>query len=466
MAVIGQTEDGKRRWVFAQSVRGRFQKFHRWSGWVLLAILIGVPWIRIGGMPALRLDLPGRRLFALGAMFTPQDAIFILLISLLLALGLFFMTSLYGRVWCGYACPQTVFLEELIRPIEKWLQGDRGARQALSKKRWSAEWWKKQLQAWTIYMVLAVALSLSLMGFFEDPRLLWTGAASTGAYGVTAFFAAVLFLDFAWFREQFCIYLCPYARLQGALTDDKTVQVMYKVSISEPRGTKRDRRLAGQPTDPTADSSYGLCIDCNKCVVVCPTGIDIRNGYQLECIGCARCIDACDSVMDKLGVGDGLIQYTSVAEEAGQKASAFRPRTAIYGGLLSVLMATFVVLMAGRHELDATLNRIPGSLYQVDEDGWVRNTFFLQITNNHPEDAAKATGPHTVALRLEGLENAEVVAPAITVSAEQTVRVPVAVRLPPEQATARTLPFELELQSDFDTVRVGGTFKSGHQEVE
>ncbi len=453
MSIIGQTEDGKRRWVFAQSVKGRFQKLHRISGWILMAILLGTPWINIGGQPVLRMDLAGRRLFVVGATFTPHDAIFIVLILLSLAFGLFFFTSLYGRMWCGYACPQTVFLEELIRPIEKLIQGDRSARKQLASKRWSGEWWRKQLAVWAIYLALAVGLSLSLMGFFVDPRLLWTGGASTAAYGLTTFFAGTLFLDFAWFREQFCIYLCPYARFQGALTDDHSLNVMYRVSVSEPRATSRQRKA-----EP--EVQHGACIDCKKCVVVCPTGIDIRDGFQLECIGCARCVDACTEVMLKVDNQPSLVQYSSVAAQQGQPSKKLRPRTFAYGGLLTALSAAFFILLAGRHPIEANLNRMPGTLYTVDADGWVRNTFFLQVTNN-----SGAEGPVPVQVDLRGLEGAELVMPSLELSSTESTRIPVVVRMPPSNDADRTRSFELELSTDFDRVTVGGTFKSGTSEV-
>jgi len=455
MAVIGQTEDGKRRWVFAAGIKGRFQRVHRWSGWGLLAFLIVVPWINLGGEPILRFDLPGRRLFALGATFTPHDAIFIVLIGLMLTFGLFFVTSLWGRVWCGYTCPQTVFLEELIRPIETLVQGDRSKRMALSRRRWSGEWWLKQSTVWLAYLVLAVALSLFLMGFFEDPRRLWTGTATGGAYGVTAFFAFFLFLDFAWFREQFCNYLCPYARFQGALMDDESITVMYKASLSEPRGNKKARRLA-------PDQGFGACIDCGKCVAVCPTGIDIRDGYQLECIGCARCVDACDGIMDRFDGSAGLIQYTSLAEEAGNKPNFIRSRTVIYATLLTVLLSVFGVMMSGRHTLQANLNRLPGTLYTVDDDGWVRNTFFLHVTNNH---ASVNQGKAVIGVELVGMDGAELDLPAVELASMESAQVPVVVRVPSDLAQLRTVPFQLKLTTDFDSVVIGSTFKTGAKEV-
>lgn len=455
MSVIGQTEDGKRRWVYAASIKGRFQRWHRVSGWILMAILILVPWLSWNGVPLLRMDLPGRRLYALGATFTPHDAIFIVLILLFLSFGLFFFTSLYGRLWCGYACPQTVFLEELVRPIERLVQGDRARRMALSKKRWSAQWWARNLAVWAAYLVIAVALSLCAMSFFEDPRRLWTGAGSMGAYGVATFTSALLFLDFAWFREQFCNYLCPYARFQGALTDDQSLTVMYRTALSEPRATTRARR-------EHPDQTFGACVDCDKCIAVCPAGIDIRQGYQLECINCGRCVDACDTVMEKVTGGPGLIRYTSIAAESGSKPRFFRPRTAAYGGLLSVLLAAFIVMLSGRHDIEANLNRMPGTLYQVDADGWVRNTFFLQVTNNHASADAQGVA---IAIELVGIDGAELVAPPVSLASTESAKVPVAIRIPPELAQARTIPFQLQLTTDFDQVTVGSTFKSGSAEV-
>ncbi len=455
MAVIGQTTDGHRDWVYAGKVSGRFQKLHRWTGVALMAFLVVVPWINIGGRPLLRFDLPGRRLYALGATFSPQDAIFIVLLLLFAAFGLFFFTSLYGRIWCGYACPQTVFLEEIIRPLERLIQGDRGKRMALDKKKWSAAWWGKKLPSWALYAVVAVAVSLAFLGFFEDPRLLWVGKASQGAYGVTAFFAFFWFWDFAWFREQFCNYLCPYARFQGALTDDQSLNVMYRVRIAEPRGNKKERR-----THP--DDQYGLCIDCNKCVTVCPTGIDIRDGFQLECISCGRCVDACEGVAAKMNLPAPLIAYSSLAAEEGNKKHFLRPRTLVYATLLSVLAVAFTALMGSRHDLAVNLNRVPGTLYQVDDDGMIRNTFFLQVTNNQ---GTSDTSAALVDVSLVGLDGAELVVPPVKVASMQSVKVPVAIRLPADQVHDRTIPFELELQSDFDRVSIAGTFKSGAEEV-
>ncbi|MCB9780471.1 MAG: cytochrome c oxidase accessory protein CcoG [Alphaproteobacteria bacterium] len=455
MAVIGQTTDGKRNWVYAARVSGRFQKLHRWSGRALMAILILVPWINIGGQPLARLDLPGRRLYALGQTFTPQDAIFIVLMLLFGAFSLFFFTSLFGRIWCGYACPQTVFLEEIIRPIERLFQGDRGRRMKLDQKKWSPEWIARKGGSYLAYLVVAVVVSMFLMGFFEDPRNLWTGSATTGAYGGVAFMAFFWFWDFAWFREQFCNYLCPYARFQGALTDDQSLNVMYRVQLAEPRGNKKERKQ-----HPEQD--YGLCIDCDKCVTVCPAGIDIRDGFQLECISCGRCVDACEGVANKMSLPEPLIAYTSLAAEEGRKKSHLRPRTVVYAGLLSAILAAFIGLMGSRHDLSVTLNRVPGTLYQVDEDGWVRNTFFLQVTNNH---AGEAEGPAAVSVQVVGLDGAVIVAPPVSVAATESVKVPVAIRVPPSAANARTIPFQLELESDFDRVTVDGTFKSGAVEV-
>lgn len=455
MAVLEQQTDGHREWVYAARVKGRFQRIHRWSGWILMAFLVGVPWIQIHGRPLLRFDLPGRRLYALGAIFTPQDAIYIVLLLLFAAFGLFFFTSLYGRIWCGYACPQTVFLEEIIRPLERWIQGDRGQRMALDRKKFSGEWWAKKLASWALYAVVAVAVSLAFLGFFEDPRLLWTGRASRGAYGVAAFFAFAWFWDFAWFREQFCNYLCPYARFQGALTDDQSLNVMYRVRLAEPRGTKKDRKAH-------PDQDFGLCIDCKKCVTVCPAGIDIRDGFQLECIACGRCVDACEGVAARMNLPEPLIGYTSLAAESGRKERFLRPRTLVYGTILSALVVAFVALMGSRHDLAVTLNRVPGTLYQVDADGMIRNTFFLEVTNNHGGGDGE---PATVEVEVVGLDDAEVVAPPIEVAPARSVKVPVAIRVPAEAVHSRTIPFELEVRTDFDRVSVPGTFKTGLEEV-
>lgn len=441
----------ERQWVYPLKVKGTYQRIHRYVSGGLFAVLLVTPWIEIGGHPALLADLWARRLYVAGNIFTPRDTIFLVLIGLFVAFSLFFFTSLYGRMWCGYACPQTVFLEELIRPIEERIEGSRGKRMARDRGPWTVDKaWRKALK-WTVFAGVAGFVSMSLASIFVRPMVLWTGQAPASAYAVTASIGAMLFIDFAWFRDQFCSYLCPYARFQGALTDDQSLVIQYDTVRGEPRGNKRKQKALAAAGEPS-----GGCIDCKKCVSVCPQGIDIRNGYQLECINCARCVDACEDVMGRLGQ-PSLVRYSTAAEDRGEQRRVLRPRTVAYGVLLTGIAATFFGLLLTHHEIDATVNRAPGSLYTIDEDGFIRNTFLLQVENNHggPNDP-----PTDFAVSISGLDGAELVIPPLALESGESRKVPLVIRVPLDAVEARTVPMVVEVSTAFDTITVETTFKA------
>ena len=438
---------GQREWIYAADVKGRFQRYHRISAIALYAVLFITPWIKIGGHPALQLDLAARRMFFFGAIYTPRDTIFLVLHLLGAAFTLFFLTSLFGRLWCGFTCPQTVFLEELIRPIERFWEGSRGKRMAADRKPMTLDKAARKAAKVASFAAVAFILSMAVTSFFTGPVPLWTGQASAGAYMVMAAVAGALLFDFVWFREQFCNYLCPYARFQGALTDEHSFVVEYNVGRGEPR-------MRGKRTVREA-AKAGACIDCNKCVAVCPQGIDIRNGYQLECINCARCVDACTSVMARLNE-PSLVRYTFGAQQTGEKQKLLRPRTVAYMALLSTIATVLIVLTNGRIGLEATVNRVPGTLYQVDADGWTRNTFMLNVSNNDVDQ------PLDVSISLAGLPDAELVVPPISVDPAGAVNVPLVVRVPPTATVDRTTAFEVRVSGDTGEEKVvSTTFKSG-----
>ena len=430
----------QRQKVQVADVRGRFQRLHRQTAVALQAIFFLVPWIPVNGHPMVQFDLVARRLYAFGAVFTPRDTFFLVLIGLIGAFGLFFFTSLYGRIWCGYACPQSFFLEEWIRPIERWIEGSRGKRMQLDRAPWSFDKAWRKLAKWTLFAVAAAVIASTFTTWFSGARAYWTGAAPAGAYSFAGAVALFLFADFVWFREQACNYLCPYARFQGALTDDHSLVVSYDFGLGEPRGKK--------------GKVEGDCIDCKKCVTVCPQGIDIRQGFQLECITCGRCVDACHGVMDKFGQAS-LIRYTTQAAEEGRETRGVRPRTVAYSVILTLLISTFVIGLATRTPLQAHLQRLPGTLYQIDEDGWTRNTFLLQLAQN-----AGSVGDGVVTVELVGIDEAELIVPQIELAHDQQTTVPVIVRLAPEALTERTLPLTLVVRSGDQEIEVSGTFKS------
>ncbi len=433
---------GTRKWIYVQSVRGRFTTIRRWTFFALHVVLFLTPWIRIGGHPALLFDLQSRRLFVLGATFTAADTIFLLVILLFLAFTLFFVTSLLGRLWCGYACPQTVFLEAWIRPIEQWIEGDRSTRLRRERAGVSLGLIRRKVGKWGVFLLVAFVVSMALMSYFVVASDLWMGRGSLVEYSVVGFFTVVWFLDLAWFREQFCNFLCPYARFQGALTDDETVQITYLPERGEPRGGKQAAK-------------DGRCIDCGKCVVVCPAGIDIRDGFQLECIACARCIDACTHVMAKLD-HETLVAYRSVAELEGRKRRVVRPRTVAYVAMLVGLVVSGGAMVAGRVPFEATVNRAPGSLFIVDSDAHVRNTYLLKITNN-------STGSERVTyrIRVEGLASAEVAAPPLELAASESRTTPLVIRVPVAKDLLRTIPITVHVTSPQGELVLNATFKTG-----
>ncbi len=432
---------GTRKWVYQLSIDGRFQRIRKWTFLGLHLLLFVTPWIRVAGNPAVLIDLPGRKLYLFGAIFTATDTIFLLLFLLFLAFALFFFTSLFGRVWCGYACPQTVFLDSLIRPIEEWMEGPRAQRMKLDRAPWSLNKAGRKALKWTVFAVISLIVAATFGSYFTGPIPMWTGQAGTEAYLVTGIFAVAWFLDFTWFREQFCNYICPYARFQSALTDDESLTITYDPRRGEPRG--------GTNAGPE-----GRCVDCNKCVAVCPQGIDIRDGFQLECIACAACIDACESIMSRFDQPT-LVQYGTMAELEGHTVRALRPRTIVYGGLLAALTAATVVLAVGRTPIEAQVSRVRGSLFQVDADGWVRNTYMLRVTN-------KAAGTDTLPFNITvtGLEGAEVHTEPLALASTESRVVPLVVRIPPAEHLQRTLPIAVKVASPAKSVTLTTTFKT------
>ncbi|MEO8636151.1 MAG: cytochrome c oxidase accessory protein CcoG [Gemmatimonadales bacterium] len=434
----------KRQWIYEQKVTGPWQRLRKATFTLLHVILFLTPWITISGNPALLIDLPERRLFVFGAIFTAADTIFLLMLLLFLAFSLFFFTSLFGRLWCGFACPQTVFLDTWIRPLEEWIEGDWVHRRKRDEAGWTAaRAWRKALK-WSLYLGISLVIAMSFASYFAGARALWSGHGSAVEYAIVGIFTTIWFLDLAWFREQFCNYLCPYARFQGALTDADTLMVEYSVPRGEPRGGA-DAKEAGR------------CIECNKCVVVCPQGIDIRNGFQLECIACARCIDACDIVMDKLG-HESLITWSSPPVTAGARRRRIRPRTLIYGGMLTGIAAVGVTLVAGRVPFDAAVQRAPGSLFTMDADGYVRNTYLLRVTNKQA-----SSGKVSFHVQVDGLPDPQVLVQDIALGTTESATIPLIIRVKADDHLPRTIPFGVRVISPSDHVKIDATFKTeGH----
>jgi len=365
--------DGSHYVLHPADVKGRFTSARRLFGILLIAVYVLMPWIPINGAPALFFDVENRRFHIFGLTLLAQDLwVFFFLISGL-GFTLFFITALLGRLWCGWACPYTVFLEHVFRRIERWIDGDAPARRKLDAAPSSAGKTLRRAVKYALYLTASTLIAHVFISYFVSlPRLyqfMREGPLQHGAtFTIILALTGALYFCFAWFREQFCIILCPYGRIQSALTDDETVVIGYDSVRGEPRG---------KATDPNA----GACVDCNRCVQVCPTGIDIRNGLQMECIGCAACIDACDDIMRKLKRPEGLVRYDSTSGLTGKKRRILRPRIWLYAALGFfgfVALGTTVWFKA--KPFFAEVSRMRGAPYFTDVSV-VRNHYQLRLLN-------------------------------------------------------------------------------------
>src|SRR5688572_4029562 len=386
--------DGSRPFLFPADAQGRFARARRLSAFGLIVFYLSLPWIKINGHPAVFLDVADRRFHLFGVTLGANDLWLLFFVITGLGFSLFFVTALLGRVWCGWACPQTVFLDHVYRRIERWIDGDAVKRRALDNSPWSTRKFLKRAVKHTLYvLVSAVITHLFLAYFLSLPEVCEmvsdAPAEHWGAFGFIVVATGVLYFNFAWFREQMCIVVCPYGRMQSALIDDHSLVIGYDTRRGEPRGKVRPagpvqsfvRELAAQAAPGTGD-----CVACNRCVNVCPTGIDIRQGLQMECIGCTACIDACDDVMTRLGRPRGLIRYDSQASFSGGRTQWSRPRTVLYAALLLIGASVTTWALSTVKPANLAVTRMTGAPYIVDAMS-VRNQFLVRIVNKRSEPA-------------------------------------------------------------------------------
>ena len=366
-----------RQKVYPREITGRFDRLRTLASFVLLGIFYGLPWLNWNGRQAVLFDLPARKFSIFGLTLWPQDFLYLGWLLIMAALTLFFVTAVAGRVWCGYACPQTVWTEAFLG-LERLVEGDRPQRLKLDRKPWTREWIAKKSLKQFLWVSLAAFTGFSFVAFFTPARELGGALARLELGGWETFW--IVFYGFATYgnagflREQVCRYMCPYARFQSAMFDHDTLIVSYDPTRGEPRGARRkgvDKRAAG----------LGDCVDCTICVQVCPTGIDIRKGLQYECIACAACVDACDDVMQRVGYAPGLIRYATEHELQGRTTQYLRPRVLVYGGLLLALATGFVVSIALREPIALDVIRDRNALYRTLSDGSIENVYSLRILN-------------------------------------------------------------------------------------
>ena len=453
----------KREPIFPRRVKGSFRTLKWWLMALTLGIYYITPWLRWDRGPnlpdqAVLVDLANRRFFFFMIEIWPHEFYFVAGLLIMAGLGLFLFTSAAGRVWCGYACPQTVWTDLYIL-VERWVEGDRNARIRLHRQKWDGEKIRKRLVKWAIWFAIGLATGGAWIFYFTDApslaRDLVTGNAHPVAYTTMFILTATTFAFGGFAREQICIYACPWPRIQAAMMDEDTLTIGYRDWRGEPRGKPG---VAG----------HGDCIDCMACVNVCPMGIDIRNGQQMACITCGLCIDACDDMMDKIGKPRGLIGYLALTDETRERAGqapksvwahVFRPRTVLYTALWAAVGIGLTVALFLRSPIDVNVSPVRNPLFVTLKDGSIRNTYDLRLRNKSGKDEVyeiALTAPGQFSIALEGVEGNKV-----TVPANETFQQRLYVVAAPGTAAAQADRSDIRLW----IARVGGTERVHHDTV-
>jgi cytochrome c oxidase accessory protein FixG len=375
--------EGKRIWVYPKKPKGKFTNYRTWVAFVFLAFLFAGPHIRISGQPLLQLDFLGRKFIIFGKMFFPADAYIFVIITITAVVSIILFTVAFGRLFCGWMCPQTVFMEMVFRKVEYWIEGDFKQQMKLNKEGWNSVKIRKKLIKHVIFFGISFLIANTFLAYIIGSEALWQIQIDDplnhiGGLAAITIFTFVFYFVFSQLREQVCTTICPYGRLQGVLLDKDSIVVAYDYKRGEGRAKFRkgeDRKEAGK----------GDCIDCFQCVDVCPTGIDIRNGTQLECVNCTVCMDACDDIMESVGLEKGLIRYASENEISEGKGFTWTTRMIAYASVLTILTVAMVTMLFIRNDVQAIVLRSAGTLYTQTENGDYQNIYTVKLLNKTNE---------------------------------------------------------------------------------
>ncbi|MCR9249530.1 MAG: cytochrome c oxidase accessory protein CcoG [bacterium] len=430
-------EKGKRIWLFPKKPSGKFFRWRSLVSIVLLTFLFGAPFIKIGEQPLLLFNILERKFVIFGIVFWPQDFFLFAIAFITLVVSVILFTVVYGRIFCGWICPQTIFMEFVFRRIEYLIEGDYMAQRKLKKAPWNTEKIIKRVSKHSIFLIISFLIMHTFMAYIISVERTFEIVTSPPTENLGGFFAMVILTGlfygvFAWFRDQVCTQVCPYGRLQGVLLDRNSLVVGYDYKRGETRAKfrkKEDRAAEGK----------GDCIDCKQCVLVCPTGIDIRNGTQLECINCTACIDACDSIMDKIDKPRGLIRYAS--EENIDKGTPFKftTRVVAYSSVLVILMTVLTGMLVTRSDIETTILRTPGVMYQKRDDGTISNLYNIKIINKTDDEISIELKPKTEGATIE------LVGEALKLNKQGTASGALFVVLPREKITSMSSEVEIEV---------------------
>ena len=379
-------EEGNRKYIYPKKPSGKFYDYRKWVSYFLLLVLVANPFVKINGNQFMMFNVLERRYNIFGFPFWPEDFYIFVLFMIIGVVFVILFTVIFGRIFCGWICPQTIFLEMVFRRIEYWIEGDRGAQIRLSKQEWNVEKITKKGLKWFIFLLLSFLIANVFLAYLissdELFKMIQEGPKNHLSTLISlSIFTGVFYFIFTWFREQVCIIACPYGRLQGVLLDNKSINVIYDFV----RGEKESGRAKYNKNEDRNTTGKGDCIDCNLCVHVCPTGIDIRNGTQLECTNCTACIDECETIMKGVGLPKGLIRYASEDEIEKKDKFKFTNRMKGYTAVLVILIGILSGLLFLRNDMEATILRLPGQLFQHKGEN-ISNVYTFKIINKTNND--------------------------------------------------------------------------------
>ena len=431
--------DGSRRWLYPKKPEGRWYRWRTWFSWLLITVMFAGPFVRINGNPLLMFNIVDRRFSILGRIFWPQDAIIFAVAMLIFFAGIMIFTTAFGRLWCGWTCPQTIMMEMVFRKLEYLIEGDSVAQRALDAAPWTAAKAARKLFKHAVFLGISFLIGNTLLAYIigsdqllriisDDPRNHLVGL------GFMVAFTLVFYAIFARFREQACTFICPYGRFQSALLDENTMVVAY----DNRRGEQRAPWRRDQPLEARQTEGHGDCINCHQCVAVCPTGIDIRNGIQMECVNCTACMDACDSIMDRIGRPRGLVRYASLNGIQRGEPLRVTARMKLYATVLCALIGLFVFLVLTRTDVQTTFLRAPGSLFQAAAEGRISNLYTVKVIN-------KTGGELPMEFKVENLPGRVVIlgAPQFVAPGNRLVETSVLVEMDPTRLSGATTHLEI-----------------------